>query len=217
MGSIKNIPFLERPYEKAKYFGEESLSDSELLSIVLNTGTKNKSAIDIAQEFIRINGLRKILDFSIEELSIIEGIGISKAIRLKAIGEISKRIMKPQLDKIKIQSREDIVKLVGNEMQLEKNEVLKLILLNNQNYIIKVITIAVGSETNIIVNLKQILKEAIRNTAPKIILVHNHPSGDSRPSNADITFTEKIKEASKLIDVELLDHIIIGENNFESI
>lgn len=219
MSRIKEIPLLERPQEKLKFFGEESLTDSELLSIIINSGTKEKSSLEIAQSIIlsNENNLKFLLDSSVEELSKNEGIGISKAIQLKAVGELSKRISRPNLDHFQIHSREDVIGLISSELQYAKSEKLIVILMNNQNKIIKIKSIAVGSETNININCKNILYEAIRNMAPKMILVHNHPSGNPKPSEADIYFTNKIKELTTFMNIELLDHIIIAENGFESI
>ena len=219
MGNIYNIPLLERPIEKLKLYGEESLTNSELLSIIINSGTKEKSSLDIAKELINNNqnSLKFLIDDSFEEISKQSGIGVVKASQLKAVGEISKRILTPSSNKLKINSRQDVMRFIGNEMSYEKNEILKLILLNNQNYAFKVKTIAVGSESNIIVNLKPILSEAIKSMAPKIILIHNHPSGNPKPSEADIDFTRRLKEAAKLVDIELLDHIIVSENGFDNI
>lgn len=219
MGNISNVPLLERPIEKLKLFGEESLTNSELLSIIINSGTKEKSSLDIAKELINNsqNSLKFLIDDSFEEISKQSGIGVVKASQLKAVGEISKRILTPSSNNFKINSRQDVIRFIGNEMSYEKNEILKLILLNNQNYAFKIKTLAVGSESNIIVNLKPILSEAIRSMAPKIILIHNHPSGNPKPSEADIDFTQRLKEAAKLVDIELLDHIIVSENGFDNI
>ena len=219
MGNINDIPILERPYEKLEFFGPESLSDSELLSIIINSGTKLKSSIEIAQDIINLdeNGLRVLIQSSIEELCQIDGIGCAKAIRLKAVGEIAKRILNYNFKNIRISNREEAISLVKNELLLENREILKLVLLNNQNYVIRIKTLVVGSESNIAINIKQILNEIIRAMSPKVILAHNHPSGNSNPSKCDIDFTNKIKDVLMLLDVELLDHIIISKDGFKSI
>lgn len=219
MSSIKKIPILERPQEKLKFFGEESLTDSELLSIIINSGTKEKSSLEIAQCAIMSNDnkLSFLIDSSIEEISKISGIGPIKAIQLKAVGELAKRILNPVSNHFQIKSRDDAVNLISKELKYSKNEKLLILLLSNQNRIIKIKNIAVGSETNININCKMILFEAIREMAPKMILAHNHPSGDPKPSKLDIEFTNKMRYLSKLMDIELLDHIIVSENGFESI
>lgn len=200
MGNIRNIPALERPYEKLLMYGESILSNSELLSIIIKTGTKDKSSLEIAQEIINSNtdksdNLRFLQTVSVQELKQIEGIGTVKAIELKAVGEIAKRIAMPLTNNpIKIQSKADIADLFMSELQNEKNEILKIIMLNNKNIIKKVLTIAVGCESNISVNIKTILSEPVKMQIPKIILLHNHPSGNSAPSNIDIEFTNRLKK-----------------------
>lgn len=222
MSNIKNIPINERPYEKMFLYGERSLTNSELLSIIIRNGTKQNSALQIARNIINsssetFNNLRFLQDLSIQELKMFNGIGEIKAIELKAVGEIAKRISKPLDFKIEIENENSIVNLFMQELQNEKNEILKLIMLNSKNVIQKIITIAVGNERNITANIKQILSEPVKMQAPKIILVHNHPSGNSEPSYEDIIFTKKVKEAAKILDIQLLTHIIIGDGNYNTI
>lgn len=222
MSNIKNIPINERPYEKIRLYGENSLTNSELLSIIIRNGTKENSALQIAREIINsnsksFNNLRFLQELTIEELKKFNGIGEIKAIELKAVGEISKRISKPLSTKIKIENENNIVNLFMQELQNEKNEILKLIMLNNKNIIQKIVTIAVGNESNITANIKKILSEPVKMQAPKIILVHNHPSGSSEPSFEDIIFTKKVKEAANILDIKLLSHIIIGDGNYNVI
>lgn len=223
MRKIKHIPNMERPYEKMLMYGEKTLTDVELLSIIIKTGTKEKSSLEIAEDLmnlslIRSGNLRFLQTISIEELQTINGIGKVKAIELKAIGEIAKRIAKPIISKqIKITSKIDVAKLFMEELQTEENEVLKVLMLNNQNILKRVLTIAVGNETNIILNIKSILSEPVKMQIPKIILVHNHPSGNSAPSNVDIEFTKKIRKAATLLDIQVLDHIIIGDGIYSSV
>lgn len=223
MSHIKKIPKMERPYEKMLMYGEKFLTDSELLSIIIKTGTKEKSSLEIAQDIInqnidKTNSLRFLQTVSIQELIENRGIGKVKAIELKAVGEIAKRIAKPlNTCKLKINCREDIVKIVMEELQNEKNEILKLVMLDNKNMIKKITSIAVGSEKNIIINIKSILSEPVKMQIPKIIVIHNHPSGNPIPSNDDIEFTNKLIKATSILDIILLDHIIIGDGIYTSI
>lgn len=223
MGNIKNIPYLERPYEKMLMYGEKNLTNSELLSIIIRTGTKKESALEIAQNLINLyednfENLRFLQNISVNELKKINGIGTTKAIELKAVGEIAKRISTPLTNnQIKIKTKHDIAILFMDELQNEKNEILKIVMLNNQNIIKKVLTIAVGNENNISTNIKAILSEPVKMQLPKIILVHNHPSGNPTPSDIDIKFTNRVKVAAKLLDIQLLDHIIIGDGIYKSI
>ena len=155
MGNIKDIPTSERPYEKMLMYGESALTNSELLSIIIKTGTKEKSSIEIAQEIMSknvdySNSLRFLQTISIQELSKVSGIGTVKAIELKAVGEIAKRISKPlKINRLKIKTRDDVVNLFMEELQNEKNEVLKIVMLDNKNIIKKISCIAVGNENNI--------------------------------------------------------------------
>lgn len=218
MGNIKNIPYMERPYEKLLMYGESFLTNSELLSIIIRTGTYKKSALEIAQYLINLNenSLRFLQTISINELKKIEGIGNIKAIELKAVGEIAKRINKP-LKNNQIKSQYDIAQLFMAELQNEKSEILKIVLLNQQNVIKKILTLAVGNENNISINIKNILAEPVKMQVPKIILIHNHPSGNPVPSYMDIEFTKKLEKACQLLDIQLLDHIIIGDGVYESV
>ena len=220
---IKQLPETERPYEKMELYGENTLSNAELLAIIIKTGTKEESSVTIAQKLLSINQTSKNnLDFlkemTIEELMNIKGIGKAKAIQLKAVAELAKRMSMPSnYQKIKINRPEDIARLLMEEMRLEKQELVKLIILNNKNEIIKIKKIAQGGINSVNMSMREILVEPIRIQAPKMILIHNHPSGDSTPSKADIKITQRLFEVAQLFDIELLDHIVIGNGNFTSI
>ena len=220
---IKQLPETERPYEKMELYGETALSNAELIAIIIKTGTKEESSVTIAQKLLSINQTSKNnLDFlkemTIEELMNIKGIGKAKAIQLKAVAELAKRISVPSnYQKIKINRPEDIARLLMEEMRLEKQEHVKLIILNNKNEIIKIKKIAQGGINSVNMSMREILVEPIRIQAPKMILIHNHPSGDSTPSKVDIQITQRLFEVAQLFDIELLDHIVIGNGNFTSI
>lgn len=223
MANINHIPVWDRPYEKMMLYGEESLSESELLSIIIKNGTKNLNALQIAQNIISKNvniysDFRFLQQISINELIKFEGIGKIKAIELKAVGEIAKRIEKPiNEEKLFITSRKDIVQLFMQQLRYEKTEILKLVMLNNKNRIQKIETIAKGSSDGITFDIKQVLSEPIKMQIPKIIVLHNHPSGVPEPSLADIEFTKRLDKACLLLGIELLDHIIIGDGIFQNI
>ena len=155
---------------------------------------------------------------SLKELMSINGIGRVKAIQLKAVSELAIRMYKPSnYRKIQIKCTEDIAKLVMEELRFEKREHVKLFLLNTKNEILKKIDVAIGGTNFANVNIKTIISEALKIEAPKMILLHNHPTGDSTPSEMDIKFTERLYNATKMFDIELLDHVVIGNNNFKSI
>lgn len=222
--TIKELPESERPYEKLQIYGAEKLSNAELLSIIIKTGTKENTSIDLANKILNltkqanINHLRSMLDHSIEEFMQIKGIGKVKAIQLVAVGELAKRMSKPlNILNIKITSPKDVADLLMDELRYEKKELIKLIILNTKNNILKIIDLSTGGTNFAILQPKDALAEAIRMNAPKIILVHNHPSGDSTPSKQDIIITKKVKDASELLGVQLLDHIVIGDGKYDSI
>lgn len=217
------LPMSERPYEKLLIYGETTLSNSELLAIIIKTGTKNRTALDLARQVMNLslgatqNDLRFLQEISIKELMKIHGIGKVKAIELKAVGEIAKRMSQPiNLTKICIKTKADVANLLMQEMRYEKKEKLKLILLNNKNVIQKIIDIATGKDNTLIFDIKQILSEPIKLQIPKVILVHNHPSGNSVPSKEDIVATQKIRKSCELMGIQLLDHIVIGDGEYHS-
>lgn len=221
---IKELPISERPYEKLELYGEKSLSDAELLAIIIKTGTKEETSVELAKrilglnEGINLNNLNFLREKSIEEFMQIKGIGKVKAIQLKALCEFATRMNKP-LDyrKIKIQSPGDIAKILTEDMKHLKTELLKLVILNNSNEILKIQNITEGNSNMVSADAKNILSEVIKMQAPKIILVHNHPSENLTPSQSDINFTKRIKQASEILGVQLLDHIIIAGNGYTSI
>ena len=217
---IKELPVTERPYEKLELYGEKVLSNSELLAIIIKNGTREKTAIDISNIILSKinNNLKELQDITLAEYLNIQGIGKVKAIQLKAVCELAKRMSRPINDtKIRIKNTKDIANIFMDELRFEKREVVKLILLNMKNIIVKIIDISYGGTNSAQVNPKDIMAEAIKIGAPKILLVHNHPSGDPEPSFADFEITERIEKASKIMGIELIDHIVIGDGSYESI
>lgn len=203
-------------------YGEKMLSNSELLAIIIKSGTKEKTCIELANEILCIknnnNSLRGLQDITLEELKSIKGIGQVKAIQLKAICELAKRMSRPT-NKINVQIKQpqDVVNLMMDELRYEKREIIKLLVLNIKNVVVKISDISIGGTSYAYVQPKDILAEPLKIGAPKIILVHNHPSGDSTPSKSDFDVTERINEASKILGIELLDHIVVGDGNYTSI
>ena len=222
--TIKELPQSERPYEKLELYGEKSLSNAELLAIIIKTGTKEYTSVDIAREILKLNemydetSLSFLRDLSIEEITKIKGMGRIKAIQLKAICELANRMNKPSnYKKTQIKEPNDIVKILMNEMQYEKREIAKIVLLENKNNILKIKDIAIGGNNFVNIGMKDILSEAVKINAPKIILVHNHPSGNSTPSKQDIEVTKKLELVVKLLGIKLIDHIVIGKGEYTSI
>ena len=222
--TIKELPETERPYEKMELYGEKSLSNAELLAIIIKTGTKQYTSIDIAREVLNLNdepnfnNLNFLRELTIEELIKIKGMGKIKAIQLKAICELANRMNQPlNFQKIIIKEPKDIVEVLMNQMQYEKMEIAKVVLLDTKCYILKIKDIAIGGNNFVNIAMKDVLTEAVKTSAPKIILVHNHPSGISTPSKQDYEVTYKLENASKLLGIQLLDHIVIGKNEYTSI
>lgn len=223
--TIKKLPSTERPYEKAQMYGIENLSNSELLAIIIKTGTKEKTSVQLAQEILSIESKNKeniqfLQDISLEELTKIKGIGIVKAIQIKAVCEMAKRISKPlNANKVQIRSSASVANLLMNEMKYEKREKVKVkvLVLNTKNVLIKIIDVSYGGTNSAIIEPKDILAEPTKMGAPKIILVHNHPSGDPTPSKEDIETTKRLYNAATLLGIELLDHIIIGNERYTSV
>ncbi len=221
---IKELPETERPYEKLELYGEKTLSNAELLAIIIKSGTKEETSVQIAQKILNLNydpqmgNLNFLKSITLEELMQIKGIGKVKAIQLKAVCELAVRMSKPSnYKKIQVKSTEDLANLVMEELRFEKREYVKLFLLNNKNEILKSMDAAVGGANFANVNMKEIIGEALKIKAPKMILVHNHPTGDPTPSRLDITFTDKLYNAAKMFDIELMDHIVIGDMKFRSV
>lgn len=237
---IKHLPETERPYEKMELYGEKMLSNAELLAIIIKSGTKENTSVELANKILLLqnnknekgsykkdlfekdknnnNLLQSLQSVSIEELMKIKGIGKVKAIQIKAVCELAKRMSKPtNQTKVKVKSSEDVAEIFMDELRFEKVEYVKLVLLNAKNIILKIVDISKGGVNSAIVEPKEILQEAIKTGAPRIILIHNHPSGDSTPSLADIEMTKRLYESSNIVGVQLLDHIVIGDQCYTSI
>ena len=220
---IKQLPNAERPYEKLEMYGEKMLSNSELLAIIIKTGTKEETAIGIAQKILSMKGnkeeknLRFLQEISIQELKNIKGVGRVKAIQIKAVCELAKRMSRPLNLNTTIKSPEDVANLLMDELRYETRELVKVIILNAKNVVQKIVEISKGNNSSAIVETRIVFQEAVKMDMPKIILVHNHPSGDATPSIADINMTNNLKLAANLLQIQLLDHIVIGDGKYTSI
>ena len=221
---MKELPIAERPYEKLELYGEKALSNAELLAIIIKSGTKEETSVQLAQKILNLNDntkegeLNHLKSITIEELMKIKGIGKVKAIQLKAMCELSIRMSKPSdYRKIVIHEPYDVAKIMLQELRFEKREIAKLVVLNNKNEILKIKDISLGGVNAVNISIKDILSEPIKMQAPKIILVHNHPSGDATPSKQDIIFTNKLYSAASIFEIELLDHLFIGNMKYTSI
>lgn len=220
--TMKALPESERPYEKATEYGVESLSDAELLAVILRTGTKDKSARDLAEEILKLgnpSGLPGLLHHSLADYQEIRGIGTVKAIQLSCIGELSKRIWKSAKVTSELVCRNPtvIAEYFMEEMRHKEQEFLKMLILNTKNVLMKDIDISKGTVNASLATPREIYIEALKYRGSSVILLHNHPSGDPTPSNDDCLFTKRVAEAGKVVGISLLDHIIIGDNSYVSL
>lgn len=217
---VKDIPKEERPVEKLLLNGPEFLSNAELLAIILRTGTNGENIVSLSTRLLsEFEGLNGLLDAGIAEITNIKGIKNIKASQILAIGELFKRFntLRSMSSNRKITSPKDIIWMLSNEMVNLKQEVLKLIMLDTKNNIIGIKDVFKGSLNTSIVHPREIFNEAIKKNSASIIICHNHPSGDPTPSKEDINITIRLKEASQILGINLLDHIIIGKEKFVSL
>lgn len=214
------MPFDDRPREKLKKIGAGNLSDSELLAILLRTGKKGKSVLAVAHELLKKHeNLAMLSSVSLSELKKMEGIGDDKAISLLAAFEIGRRMQSQSkwlFDK-KITTPKDVAEYFIPLLRDELKEKFIVVCLNSANKIIRFETVSVGTLNSSVVHPREVFKFAIENASASIILIHNHPSGNTEPSQEDILITKKLVEAGTLLNITVLDHIIIAGNNFTSL
>ncbi|MCX6013179.1 MAG: DNA repair protein RadC [Chloroflexi bacterium] len=217
--SIKALPLSERPRERLRDYGSSSLSNSELLAIILRSGSRSSSAIELASRLLsKYNGLAGLTKASIIEMQEENGIGEVKAIELKAVLELGRRLHSLQPDERPVvKSPDDVAYLLLAEMSYLDQEHLKVVLLNTKNQVTSISEIYKGSVNTSYVRISEVFRNAIKDNCPAIIIVHNHPSGDPTPSEEDIKITGQIVEAGKLLNIEVLDHIIIGQQKYISL
>lgn len=215
--SLKEFPEEARPREKLLRLGAGALSEAELLAIVLRTGTRNVTAIQLAYQLLSRGGLRFLQEATVEELSQIPGMGLAKAAQVKSAVELGKRMGLNQASRAVIKSPADVQELLMEEMRYLDREFFRLVLLNTKNQVISVENISVGSLNSSLVHPREVFKPAIKRSAAAIILTHNHPSGDPTPSKEDGEVTRRLAEAGKLLGIEVLDHIIFGDGRIVSL
>ncbi len=216
---IRDLPSAERPRERLRDAGANALSVTELLAIVLRTGTSKESALEQAGRLLRrFNGLAGLRQAPFLELCGERGIGEAKAAQIKAALELGLRAGAVSLDERPIvRSPDDIANLVLAEMSMLGEEHVRVMLLDARNRVLGIPTVYVGSVHTTNVRISELLSEAIRVKAAAIVAIHNHPSGDPAPSPADVQMTKSLHEAAKLMDIDLLDHIVIGGGRFVSL
>nr|WP_308162222.1 DNA repair protein RadC [Bacillus sp. ISL-18] len=216
---IRDFPQDERPRERFINHGPQSLSNHELIAILLRTGTKDESVLQLANRLLtHFEGLRMLKGATLEEMTEIKGIGAAKAIQILAAVEIGRRIANLNYtDRYVIRSPEDGAKYVMNDMRFLTQEHFVCLFLNTKNQVIHKQTVFIGSLNASIVHPREVFREALKRSAASIIALHNHPSGDPTPSKEDIDVTKRLVECGKIIGIDLLDHLIIGENKFVSL
>ena len=222
--NIKQIPLQDRPYEKFERFGASYLTDAELLAIIIKNGSKLLNSLDMAKYILSnhnngLTGFKYLKEVSLAELMQIKGIGKVKAIQLKTVIELAKRINNKfeKEKRIKITSPQDVFKLLKSTLGDKQTEQVQVVILDNKNYVKSVVHISSGATNKSTVSAKEILSEPIKQLASGIILVHNHPSGDTTPSRQDILLTRKICDYAKMFEIDLCDHVIIGKNSYTSL
>jgi len=211
---IKEITPDQRPRERLKA-GKE-LNDAELLAIVLQNGTKGENVIDLSNRLISTFGLGKLRTLSLNELIKVKGIGLAKASMLIAAFELSKRSNSGKIFEKTIKNPSDIAEYYLNKLRDHKKEHLFAVFLDSKNKIIKDEIISIGTLNSSLVHPREVFKEAIRNSANSVILIHNHPSGNPEPSEEDIEITKRLFEAGKILGIEVLDHVIVTKDSFHS-
>jgi DNA repair protein RadC len=217
--TIKELPASERPREKLLANGAGSLSTGELLAIILRTGQRGETVVDLANRLlVTFGGLQGLAKAPIADLTNVHGFGAAKACEIKACLELARRLgLEQPEDRFTISSPEDVARLLGLEMAALDQEQLRVVLLNTKNVVQRVVTVYQGSVNAAQLRIGEVFKEAIRQNCPALVVVHNHPSGDPTPSADDVAVTAELVKAGRLLDVAVFDHIIIGANRHVSL
>jgi DNA repair protein RadC len=218
--TVHDLPVTERPRERLIKFGVESLSIPELLALIMGRGTRGRSVLVIANELLqKYKSLKNLEGASINELRAVQGIGEAKATQIKAALELAKRMEEDdslQITKTTVKSPDDILHIIKKELKGKKKEYFMVALLDTRNHLIAIRTVSIGSLDTSIVHPREVFLEAISNSAASVIFIHNHPSGNPDPSEEDIKLTRQLIEAGKILDIDVLDHIVVVDNGYFS-
>lgn len=217
--SIRNWPKDDRPREKLLKNGEHTLSNSELLAILLRSGVKGQSAVDLARKILqKFKTFRHMSHADLSQWKEFKGLGQAKITQIKAAIEIGRRFREDEVkeDQPKIRSSKEVVEILMPRMRDLKKEVFKILFLNSKNKIIEISEIAQGTVNQANPIIREIFQKALQSFASSIICAHNHPAGDPVPSREDKDFTRELQKAGKIMQVKVLDHVIIGDNNYYS-
>jgi DNA repair protein RadC len=216
---IRDLPAEERPRERLARYGPAALRSDELLAIIWRTGSAAESVLSMSTRVLsQMGGLSGVARASLAELMRQRGVGEAKAIELKAAIELGKRLLLTEPDeRPAVRSPHDIANLLLVEMGMLEQEHLRTVILDTKNRVLAIPEIYKGSLNSAVVRVGELFREAIRQNAAAIVLVHNHPSGDPTPSKEDVEVTERVIDAGKLLDIEVLDHLVIGRAKYVSL
>jgi DNA repair protein RadC len=216
---LKDVPQEDRPRERLMKAGAEALSHAELLAILLGTGTRSESAVLLAARILKECGsLRGLVDMNVEELTAIRGIGPAKAVQLRAGIELGRRLARSGMgDAPVIRKPADAAELMMEELRYLKKEHFICLFLDTKNRVIARETLSVGTLNASLVHPREVFRAAIKCSSASIICLHNHPSGDPTPSPEDVAMTRRLQEAGELVGIDVLDHLVIGDNRFISL
>lgn len=210
---IREMPTDERPRERLRSRGPDALSNAELLAILLRTGSRGENVVALATRLLaKFEGISALGRASFAELCAEKHVGPAKAAQVIAALALGQRIMSTVPQRSSVRSPEDIFALVGAEMALLEQEHLRVVLLNTRNQVMGVRQVNKGNVHSAVVRIAEVFKDAVRENAPNLILVHNHPSGDASPSPDDAALTKQVEEAGRLLGIDVLDHVIIGRS-----
>ncbi|WP_321428745.1 DNA repair protein RadC [uncultured Methanolobus sp.] len=216
--SIHEIPEYDRPRERLLKYGPESLSNAELLAIILRTGSQKENVVNMCSRIFSEYNIKQLSQANISMLTQIHGIGIAKATQIAAVFELARKLEGyTDNPKRKIRSPADVYSLLYPQMREQKRERLVALLLDTKNHVIREEIISIGSLNANIVHPREVFKAALMESCASVILSHNHPSGDPTPSREDIAVTEKLVEGGKLLGIDVLDHVVIGDGRYVSL
>lgn len=218
---VRDLPAEERPREKLIQRGAASLSDTELLAILLRTGTSSVSVLHLAEEVLakyQDKGLVAIMNISPQEIASVHGVGLAKAATIVAAVELGRRLSAKAAQKLeKIEGPEDVARYASPLLRFEQKEHFLVMLLDVRNRVLAMPTVSIGSLTASVAHPREIFREAIRYSAANMILIHNHPSGDPTPSREDVQITKQMMKAGEIMGIPVLDHVIIAGDGFLSL
>ena len=217
--TVKELPDTERPYEKCLMYGAEALTDAELISVIIRTGSRGERCVDLAHRILNAgpDGLLNLLQLDVKQLTKIHGIGNVKAVQLKCVGELAKRIASTRRrQQVILESPESIASYYMERMRHETQEILMLAMFDSKSMLIGEKVISIGTSNAALISAREIYRTALQEQAMYIVILHNHPSGNPEPSREDIQVTRKIKQSGEILDILLMDHIIIGDNRYFS-